>query len=286
MTAAKRSRVLPPVESTTTPRNPTEGSRTQSSVKVARISVAKGTTPPTRLPAQLERESDDAYARFCAYAAPAEGEARTFSSVARQFGVSTSAIEEQAKRFEWRARCIAFERAKVETAALKAGTLAAEAGRDALALCKALRDQVAAIVAANENETDASVVLAGAREAAWVLDKLVKTERLVLGLSTQNQSVVVDDKREVKLEYHRANDEQFDILRACSALEESLKPDATPGARPPGSVELERIERLLRWAYPKSTFGSEQGRRSEARREQVERELREDELRDVPRATS
>lgn len=206
------------------------GSHSPRSIQHLVVSVTPDTTGGSvahvgvRVPARLTDESENAYARFCAYCAPADGQARTFASVGRQFGVSPDSIKSQAERFAWRQRCLQWERNRVEAAALKAGELAAGAGRDALALCKQLRDRVATISAELDEETDPRAVLASARDAAWVLDKLVKTERLILGLSTQNQSVIVTEQRAQPPRYDLMTDDEMRYVelaeRACARVRE------------------------------------------------------------------
>lgn len=178
--------------------------------------------PHVRMPPKLKRESADAYARFISYAMPAEGETRSFASVARQCGVDPTSVSEMARRFEWRSRCTTFERAKVESAALVAGTLAAEAGRDSLALCRALREQIANIVAeVEEGGVTAEEVLQSGLDASKILERLVKTERLILGLSTQNQSVVVRDERAETPNYSKMTSTELEVCNLAGHIEDA-----------------------------------------------------------------
>jgi hypothetical protein len=277
----KPSPPLPPLPTSPNLRNPTEGSRSLGRIPPLVVSASAHTTagdagadvvegaPETEEvvslvagrrqpalvghaksiapPARLEGESPEQHERFLSWLLPGDGQRRSFAAVGRKHGLATPTVAETAARYSWRDRAIAYDRRVVAASAERAGQLAAEAGTNALALCVALKDQVAGIVAQLDDEPDSAVILAGALDASKVLERLVKTERLILGLSTQNQSVIIDDKRDAKLDYAKANDEQLQLVAAWDALETLLGPDAAHGARPTHAAELEHAERLLRW---------------------------------------
>jgi len=205
---------LPPLPAPPLPSAPVEGCSTAVTVTPRTDSVG---TMHLHAPARLPNESPDAHARFVAWLLPDGGLPRSMARTARELGLSPSTLKEQASRYDWRARAIQHDRRKVELQAAQAGQLAVEAGRDALALCRQLREQLARIVAEAEESDDASTTMQLALDASKVLERLTKTERLILGLSTENQSVHVTDGRKLLPDLRGLTDAE---LRAREFVEE------------------------------------------------------------------
>ena len=207
-------------------------------------------SPTAPRPPRLERETDDAYQRFLAYAlAPTRSEARSFSAVARACGVDESSIRSQAARFDWRQRCIAFDKKRTEVASMRAGELqAATAISHASVAEELVRQNHEALLITSEllaGEIDLEVMEAWQRLTSGIsksLEKAQKVARTALGQSSANVSVKVETKKaDTELQLDKLSDVELQFV----SLFETFRLARTEGAKVPLPAEVRAVLQFL-----------------------------------------
>lgn len=176
--------------------------------------VAKSPDAP---PARLKGESEQAYARFCTWLQPGEGLRRSFARAANEHGVDASTVREQASRYEWIQRAVDYDRRMVAVKASQGLELAAESSASAYSLCERLMGDLAAIQAELEDETlEIEVRTKLALDVSKVVERLVKTQRLLAGLSTSNSLIKVTKAPDA------AAEERAELFSCMTAREREL----------------------------------------------------------------
>lgn len=206
-------------------------------------------SPTIARPPRLERETDDAYQRFLAYAlAPLRNESRSFSAVARACGVDESSIRSQAQRFDWRQRCITWDKRRTEAASMRAGELqAATAISHASAAEELVRQCHEALLITSEllaGEIDLEVIETWQRMVSGIskmLEKGQKVARLALGQSDSNIAVKTEVKKEPELDFGKLSDVELQFV----SVFEMFRMARTEGAKAPLPAEVRAVLQFL-----------------------------------------
>lgn len=172
------------------------------------------------LPSQLEREPAAQYDRFTSWLTASEhGGRRSYEATAREFGIDGSTIREAARKYEWLARGIAYDRARVLKSAAKVGELQAQAAVSHVSLAQDLVDQCQRALRQGDallgDEPDFEALDMWQRLASGIgktLDKAAKIARLAMGQSDSNQSIIVTHKTEDRpVDYSRLSDDELQL---------------------------------------------------------------------------
>lgn len=213
------------------------------------VAANQPVSPTSARPPRLERETDDAYQRFLAYAlAPTRNEARSFSAVARACGVDESSIRSQAARFDWRQRCIAWDKRRTEAASMRAGELqAATAISHASVAEELVRQNHEALLITAEllaGEIDLEVIETWQRLTSGIsksLEKAQKVARLALGQSDSNIAVKTEVKKEPELDFGKLSDAELQLV----SLFEMFRLARSEGPKTPLPDEVRAVLRFL-----------------------------------------
>lgn len=223
------------------------------------VAIQAEIVPTPKLPAppkQLEGESDAMYERFVHYCnAPARDERRSWTATGRRFGVDHKTIMDCARRYDWIARTVEWDRTRVLNAAQKAGELQATTAVSHVSLAQDLVDQAAVVMRKCDEmlaaEMDLEVLQMWQQLASGVskiLEKSQKAARLALGQSDSNVSI----KQEVtvkhrEIDYARASADERAILRAAEMITMRLTAE---GAVPVSVQERAAVGEAVRLLGP------------------------------------
>lgn len=202
-----------------------------------------------KLPVRQPTESPEMYERFLHWLLPPDGMKRSITRAARELDLHTATLQEQAERYGWRERALQYDRQQLAIASVEQGQLAREHAVAALQMVRSLRDRLAAIVADAE-DADAGEFVSLALDASKVLDRLVRNERLILGLSTSHESIAVSDatsKRKGLQDLRHLTDEQVELYSALPLLELIANKERPLPEHRNDLAFLGHLEALLRW---------------------------------------